>query len=412
MTAAESYTIDLTAICVRADTIRRHVPCSDVFQRFAADPALFALAIVDDDTLPVGVIDRYRFMSRLADALGRSLFEQKPIAHLMDQSPLIVERRVDVQTVTDLVFNASSDATAPNFIVVEDGHYFGLGSTVGLMRIMADHLRHQTLEADAARREAERAVKGKTRFLANMTHELRTPLNGVIGFGQLLEAEVHGPLGAPEYAAYARDIVASGQHLIGIINDILDLAKIEAGRITLHERFVDLRDLAGRSLRMVAPIAADKHISLHSELGATPWTVRADERRLQQAIVNLLSNAIKFTPKGGEAGVRVDADRGWAWLEIWDTGIGIKQEDLRRLFKPFEQLEDAGERPQEGTGLGLTITKALMQAHGGEVLFESEVGKGTAVRLMIPRSRLLADKFAWSVQSRVEFIDPPESEAV
>jgi two-component system cell cycle sensor histidine kinase PleC len=251
-------------------------------------------------------------------------------------------------------------------------------SSITLIRVLADHLRSQALEAEAARSDAAKAAKAKDRFFANMPHELRTPLNGVIGFGQLLEKEAHGPLGAPEYNLYAKEIVASGQHLVSIISDILDLAKIESGRVELHERFVGLRELTGRSLRMNGPLAAAKQITLHFNDHDRPWTVQADERRMQQAIINLLSNAIKFTPDGGDVGVDFDVDAGWVWVEIWDKGVGITQDDLARLFKPFEQLENGMARQQDGAGLGLKLPVHCCRLKAATCHSQADWGKAHA----------------------------------
>lgn len=410
MALATDYTIDLTAICIAAAGVPADAPCAAVYDLFASDADLPAVAVLNGDGAPIGIAHRHEFMLRLADIYGRPLFERKPIARLMDREPVVVEREVDLRVLSENAMRDDRDPARANFVIVARDRYVGIGSFVGLLRIVTDHLQTQAMEAEAAKRDAEAAANGKTRFLANMTHELRTPLNGVIGFGQLLEQEAHGPLGAPEYQLYAKDIVDSGQHLIAIINDILDLAKIEAGRVELHERFVDLRDLTGRSLRMVATLAQQKSISLKNAAAAHRWTIRADERRLQQGIVNLLSNAIKFTPKGGEVGIELGVDSGWVWIEVWDKGCGIDAADQKRLFKPFGQAQNASARSEDGTGLGLTITKALMQAHGGDVSLSSEVGVGTQVRLLLPSNRLLADEFSWSARSKVEFIDPPDAQ--
>ena len=412
MDPTESYLVDLAAISRRRVSVPAGEFCGDVQAAFALEETGGCIAVVDDDQAPIGVVSKNAFLRRLADPIGNEVFGARPIVQLMDRDFLQIERRTTLDDLDDALADGGAGDVDGYFIVTERGRYAGVGRMADLLRIMADHLRTQRLEADAAKRDAEIAMNSKSRFLANMTHELRTPLNGVIGFGQLLASEAHGPLGASEYRDYARDIVASGEHLIAIISDILDLAKMEAGRVNLHERFVDLRDLAGRYLRMVTPLAAQKNIRLHTDNGDKPWMVRADERRLQQAIINLLSNAIKFTPRDGDVGISIGVNHGWAWIEVWDAGVGIKEADLERLFKPFEQLENGDSRAHEGTGLGLTITKTLMQAHGGDVEFKSKLGEGTRVKLLLPRTRLLADKFSWSVQSRVEFIDPPEEEAV
>jgi|GEM_PF-3041644 len=410
MPTEPDYVIDLSAICVQTTGVSTNAGCNEIRDIFAANRHMPAVAVLDAGDRPIGIAHRHDFMRHRPDNESCSNDNPHSITSIMESDPLVLDRTVDLATLTNEAVRRAQDPTTANFIVVDRGRLFGLATCAGLLRVLSDHLRNQMLEAEAAKREAENLTNGKSRFLANMTHELRTPLNGVIGFGQLIESESHGPLGAPEYKLYAKDIVDSGQHLIAIINDILDMAKLEAGRIDLHERFVDLRELAGRSLRMVATLAGQKQISLHSGGARNEWTVRADERRLQQAIVNLLSNAIKFTPTGGNVGVEFGMNAGWVWIDVWDEGCGIEEADLKRLFKPYEQVKSTLNSTLTGTGLGLTIARALMRAHGGEVELSSNVGQGTRATLKLPRSRMLAEEFSWSADGKVEFIDPPDAE--
>lgn len=404
MAEHNDFVIDLSSICVDAQGVDVSLSCAAVYKIFASDSTLPAIAVIGETGKPVGIVHRHAFLLRLADVFGRPLYEKQSIDQLMDSTPVCVERLTSVSALSATpMLDGRWDAQA-NFIIVDDGRYAGIGSSAGLLRTVMERLRDQTSVAEAARVIADQAADARSRFLANITHELRTPLNGVIGFGQLLEQEAHGPLGAPEYKLYAKDIVDSGEHLIAIINDILDLAKIEAGRIDLRENYVDLRALIGRSFRMVRTLAGQKGVELvHPEPGAH-WTVRVDERRLQQAIVNLLSNAIKFTARGASVGVDLRVNDEAATIEVWDEGCGIDAEDLKRLFKPFGQGRNA---TSGGTGLGLTITRALMQAHQGDITLASEVDVGTRARLILPIARLLPDEFAWSAYDEVEFLDAP-----
>lgn len=404
MAEHSDFAIDLSSICVDAQSIDASLPCAAVYEIFASDVALPAIAVVGDAGTPVGIVHRHDFMLRLADVFGRPLYEKQSIEQLMDAAPVCVERLTSVSALTTTpMLDGRWDAQA-NFIIVDGGRYLGIGSSAGLLRTITDRLRDQTAVAEAARKVADQAADARSRFLANITHELRTPLNGVIGFGQLLEQEAHGPLGASEYKLYAKDIVESGEHLVAIINDILDLAKIEAGHIDLRENYVDLRALIGRSFRMVATLARQKGVELMHPAPGAQWTVHVDERRLQQAIVNLLSNAIKFTAPGASVGVDLGVDDRSTTIDVWDEGCGIDADDLKRLFKPFGQGRNA---TSGGTGLGLTITRALMQAHDGDVSLSSEVGVGTRARLVLPIARLLPDEFAWSAYDEVEFLDAP-----
>ena len=247
----------------------------------------------------------------------------------------------------------------------------------------------KNLELIAARDEAEYANRAKSQFLAVMSHELRTPLNAIIGFSEIMYAEPYGPLGDKRYKQYAQDIHGSGGHLLSIINDILDLSKIEAGQAELNEEEVDLAALTASVVRIIQERAASAGLAFHAESGeGLPW-VRADRRALKQILLNLLSNAVKFTPKGGEVGLRmaVDADRGLR-LIVYDTGIGIDPQDIPRAMAAFGQVDASWSRRYEGAGLGLPISRALIRLHGGTLELESQPGTGTTVTVRLPPGRV------------------------
>jgi two-component system cell cycle sensor histidine kinase PleC len=247
----------------------------------------------------------------------------------------------------------------------------------------------KNLELIAARDEAEYANRAKSQFLAVMSHELRTPLNAIIGFSEIMFAELYGPLGDKRYKQYVQDIHGSGGHLLSIINDILDLSKIEAGQAELNEEEVDLAALTTVVARIIQERAATAGLTFHAESGAgLPW-VRADRRALKQILLNLLSNAVKFTPKGGEVGLRmaVDADRGLRMI-VYDTGIGIDPQDIPRAMAAFGQVDASWSRRYEGAGLGLPISRALIRMHGGTLDLESQPGMGTTVTVRLPPGRV------------------------
>ncbi|MDX1400847.1 MAG: ATP-binding protein [Kiloniellales bacterium] len=249
--------------------------------------------------------------------------------------------------------------------------------------------RQSELALRLAKEEAERANRMKSEFLANISHELRTPLNSVIGFSTLLREQYYGPLGDERYLAYVRDIQASGQHLLGLINDILDLSKIEAGELTLEETDVKLETVVLTCLRMVAQRAKRAGVSIDVDI-ARAATVHADERQLNQILLNLLTNAIKFTPCGGSikvSGMRLAS--GEFRLSVIDTGLGIAAEDLERVQAPFIQVAPAHTRDHEGTGLGLALVKSMAQLHEADLHLESELGKGTTVSVIFPDSRVI-----------------------
>lgn len=235
--------------------------------------------------------------------------------------------------------------------------------------------------------KAEHSADSKAAFLANMSHELRTPLNAINGFSEILVNEMYGPLGDERYKGYAGDILTSGQHLLDMINDILDIAKIEAGKMTIDPKPIDLVDPVDAAVRMIRRKAEDKGVQvvLQAEDGL-PKT-DADHRAIRQMVLNLMSNAIKFTDAGGKITVSVQHRDGYIRVAVRDTGIGIPKEHLPRLAKPFEQVQDTRERNFEGTGLGLALTKSFAEMHGGKLTIASEPGKGTLVCFYLPVAR-------------------------
>ncbi len=251
--------------------------------------------------------------------------------------------------------------------------------------------RREKTEADlrSAMDRAEFANRSKSEFLANMSHELRTPLNAIIGFAQVLQDEMFGALGDPRYRDYATDINDSGQHLLNLINDILDLSKIEAGKGELLEDDIDVPPLLRSALNMVRERATSGDVTLETEIPDGLPALHADERKLKQILVNLLSNAVKFTKPGGVVTLRTwsNVESGYLF-QVQDTGIGMSQEDIPKALSPFGQVDSALNRQYEGTGLGLPLSKTLTELHGGSLDLQSEPGVGTTVTLRLPAARL------------------------
>ncbi len=260
--------------------------------------------------------------------------------------------------------------------------YRGTGSDI-TGRILAEHALY------LAKEEAESASRTKSQFLANMSHELRTPLNAILGFAEIIRDGMMGPVDT-RYRDYAGDIYVAGRHLLRVIGDVLDLSKIEAGRMELQEEWIDLGEVIAACRKLILARAEAASVRLEvGNRGRLP-PIMADQSRIQQVILNLLANAVKFTPAGGH--VRIDAwrtERDGICISVADSGIGMKPEDIPIALTPFRQLEGQLARRYEGTGLGLPIAKMLVELHGGTLEIESQVGRGTTVRIHLPDERVM-----------------------
>jgi two-component system, cell cycle sensor histidine kinase PleC len=231
---------------------------------------------------------------------------------------------------------------------------------------------------------AETANRAKSEFLANMSHELRTPLNAILGFSEMMRAQMFGPLGAGKYEEYSNDIHKSGQFLLDVINDILDMSKIEAGRVDIEPEDTDLQTIIDEAMRIIGPRAMEGRIALNSDV-AVATSIEVDRRAIKQVLINLLANAIKFTPEGGNVSLLAKESHRSITLLITDTGIGIPAADIEKLGRPFEQVENQFTKSKGGSGLGLAISKSLVELHGGTLAIHSEIGVGTTVSIVLPR---------------------------
>jgi signal transduction histidine kinase len=274
------------------------------------------------------------------------------------------------------------------------------GANLDERRALERNLSLAAQRAEAAREEAilakdmaEKASHAKSSFLANMSHELRTPLNAVLGFSEIIAAELYGPVNNPQYKEYAGLIHGAGKHLLDLIGDILDMSKIEAGKVELHRERLNAAALVRECADLMAERAASGGVVLDIRDALTPIFVNADRRAVKQILLNLLSNAVKFTPSGGTVAVRLVDDGATCSLAVADTGVGIAASEIDRLGNPFIQLSNNSGK-HAGTGLGLALVKGLAELHGGAMRIKSAEGQGTIVTVQIPLKPPAAESLA------------------
>ncbi len=382
------------------DVVMPGIDGFEVCRRVKGDPAYRALPVILLTTLadPTDIIHGLEcgadnFVTKPYEAkylLARiqTLLENRRLrsaSHLSLGAEIVFRGRRFVITaereqILDLLVSTFEDAVLKNMELKDRER--DLAAAQERLEERNEALSRRTRELAEKNLELERATQAKSDFLASMSHELRTPLNSIIGFSELLAEQIAGPL-EPRQREYLGHVVEAGKHLLSIINDILDLSKIEAGRVELRRETGSLALLARSVLEMVAPIAAKKRIQVAADVPDDLPALEVDPVRTKQILYNLLSNAIKFTAVEGRVALEARASADRMTVSVDDTGIGIRSEDLSRLFRPFGQLE-AGMRKPEGTGLGLALSKHLVELHGGSIRVESELGRGSRFTFTLP----------------------------
>ena len=365
-----------------------HATTASVLQRFSDDADLLSVAVVAGER-PVGLVNRWDLTIQLSTEYGRALFARKPISLVMDPRPLLIASDEPLDVLRERIMFERPAALTRGFVVTERQAYYGIGTPLSLLSQTVHQARRRAAALARAQAEAEAASRAKSAFLANISHELRTPLNAVIGYADLIRGEDLGPVGNPEYLDHAQAIAEGGQHLLSIVNDLVDMARIEAGRVALVDETVDPCWCVDLALRLVRPQAERRGVRLQWARHADTPCLQADARALRQIVLNVVGNAVKFTPDGGNVEVRIEPDRsGGLAIVVIDTGIGIPAARLKEITKPFVQAANALDRNVDGIGLGLAIVDGLMRLHDGAVVLESELGSGTRVRLEFPAARV------------------------
>jgi signal transduction histidine kinase len=251
-------------------------------------------------------------------------------------------------------------------------------------------LKRTSEELSAALQAAQAASTSKSAFLASMSHELRTPLNAVLGFSEAMQQEIFGPLGSARYKEYLGNIHDSGSHLLSLINDILDIARYDAGQGELQEELFDPARLISDTIAMMSAQASKAQVALMGDIASDLPCLKGDKRRIRQVLLNLVSNALKFTPPGGKVTAHAFRDERGFVLQVTDTGIGIAHSDFHKVLEPFGQVDSSLARKYDGIGLGLPLTRQMVELHGGSLDLDSMVGHGTTVTIILPASRLMA----------------------
>ena len=374
---------DLQKIARYVEPVSSILKGGDVVDIFNRDPSVSALPVIDGGEV-VGLLARNRVFLNFTRQFGHAVFSRRSVSRLIITDPLIVDSVTTLDDLRRRVVNETPNALEDGFIIMHAGRYYGIGTSMGILRLGMAQAESKALELTEAKHNAEQANAAKSRFLANMSHELRTLLNAIIGFSEMISTETFGPHASPVYKEYAEDINMSGRLLLDIINDILDMSKIEAGHFQLHVQNIELMPIVEGAARLVRERALQKGISLIVDMPAVLPDIRADSRAVRQILLNLLSNAIKFSDPQTSITIIVREDAGKMVMTVSDQGIGIPAKLLMKIKEPFVQVENELTKKEPGTGLGLPIVVSLAERMGASFVLQSDYGLGTNATLIVP----------------------------
>jgi two-component system, cell cycle sensor histidine kinase PleC len=354
-------------------------------------PAYSIVAVVGEDGTVLGALERDRILSAFAQPLWYDVYNRRPVWPLANRRPLIVDRAVPLDQIKQLIAREYPGAIQSGFLIAADGRFAGFGGMAQLLELTVQQAQRRLIELDNARHAAESAAAARSRFLATVSHELRTPLNAIIGFSDLLLMQFNGGAAPLKLDEYLTDIRSSGRHLLQIINDILDFSKLETGAVNLDEAEFELQPVVEAAVRIARGHSESKAVTLDAAPIGRETVLHGDERKLRQVLLNLISNAVKFTPRGGRVEIMSYAGLAGSWMiAVRDTGVGIGAGDLERVFEPFVQADGNIDRASSGTGLGLPLSRRLVELHGGTLHLESKPGIGTTAIVTLPPERVRA----------------------
>lgn len=382
--SGRAFTLLARDVASLAPTIQPEATGATVLDLFRGNTALPLVAVTDSAGIIYGAIDRDNLLSVFAQPLWFDVYFKRSIQPLMNRTPLIVDENMPLDDIKRLITTQHREAIESGFLVTRHGRFFGIGTMARLLELTVEQAHRRLQQLDEARSAAEFAAASRARFLATMSHELRTPLNAIIGFSELLLGQADNGRDSPQLGDYLSDIRGSGRHLLDLINDILDYSKLEAGAMTLVAAPFHLDEMLESALGVVRGQAAARAVHLDFA-GPSALDLQADERRLRQVVINLLSNAVKFSPAGATVSLRARLDlAGSPVIEVEDRGCGIAPADLERVFEPFTQVESHLNRRNDGTGLGLSLSRQIMALHGGTLHLDSCLGEGTVAIMTLP----------------------------
>jgi two-component system cell cycle sensor histidine kinase PleC len=370
-----------------APSVGPHANGGEVLALMQRSPLTSVVAIVDENGAVLGALERDRILTAFSQPLWYDVYNRRAIWPLANRRPLLVDRAMPLEQIKQLIAREYPSAIQSGFLIAEEGRFIGFGAMSRLLESTVEQAHKRFVELDLARNAAESAAAARSRFLATMSHELRTPLNAIIGFSDLLLIQMQSGGTALKLDEYLADIRSSGRHLLQIINDILDFSKLETGAMSLEDAEFPLQPMINAAVRIARGQSESKEVDLHAVSEDPNLVIRGDERKLRQVMLNLISNAIKFTPQGGRIEItdRRTAE-GELTIAVRDSGVGIAAHDLERVFEPFVQADGNLDRANSGTGLGLPLSRRLMELHGGTLHLESAPGEGTAAIVTLPGS--------------------------